>query len=242
MANHAAEISPLAYARTAGILVLVILACAGIGMMYVPSALIVPGDAAVTADNIRASEWLFRLGMLSDAVLFLTEIVLIVVLYRLFEPVSRTLSLIAAYARLTMTVIQGANLLNSFAVLLVLSGAAYLAGFEQAQLDALALLFVDAHRQVIFIWEAFFALHCFVLGYLIYSSGFVPKVLGGLMALAALGYLTESMGNILLPRYADVYAIIIGVAAWAGELPFFLWLLFKGVDEQRWQERAAAAA
>ena len=103
MANHAAEISPLAYARTAGILVLVILACAGIGMMYVPSALIVPGDAAVTADNIRASEWLFRLGMLSDAVLFLTEIVLIVVLYRLFEPVSRTLSLIAAYARLTMT-------------------------------------------------------------------------------------------------------------------------------------------
>lgn len=242
MANRPAEMSPLAYARTAGILVLVILACAGFGMMYVPSALIVPGDAAATADNIRASEWLFRLGMVSDAVLFLTEIVLVVILYRLFEPVSRTLSLIAAYARLTMTVIQGFNLVNSFAVLLVLSGAGYLAVFEQMQLDALALLFVDAHGQVIFIWEAFFALHCFVLGYLIYTSGFVPKVLGVLMALAALAYLTESMGNILLPRYADVYAAIIGVAAWIGELPFFFWLLFKGVDEKRWHERAAAAA
>ena len=219
---------------------MIILTCAGVGMMYVPSALFVPGDAAATATNIKASEWLYRLGMLSDAVLFLAEVVLVVVLYRLFEPVSRTLSLIAAYARLTMTVIQGVNLLNSFAVLLVLSGAGYLAAFEQAQLDALALLFVDAHGQVIFIWEAFFALHCFVLGYLIYTSGFVPKVFGALMALAALGYLIESMGNTLLPRHADVYSAIIGVAAWAGEIPFFLWLLFKGVDEQRWHERAAA--
>jgi len=210
MASRAAAMSPLSYARTAGILVLVILACAGLGMMDVPSALVVPGDAAATADNIRASEWLFRLGMVSDAVLFLAEIVLVVVLYRLFEPVNRTLSLIAAYARLTMAVIQGVNLLTSFAVLLVLSGAGYLAAFEQAQLDALALLFVDAHGRVIFIWEAFFAMHCFVLGCLIYTSGFVPKVLGALMALAALRYLIESMGNILLPRYADVYSAIIG--------------------------------
>jgi len=185
LGHRATEISPSAYARTAGILVLVILGCAGVGMMYVPSTLLVPGDAAATADNIRASEGLFRLGMVADAALFLTEIVLVVVLYRLFEPVSRTLSLIAAYARLTMTVIQGVNLLNSMAVLLVLSGAAHLAVFEPAQLDALALLFVDAHGQVIFIWEAFFALHCFVLGYLIYTSGFVPKVFGVLMALAA---------------------------------------------------------
>jgi len=144
LGHRATEISPSAYARTAGILVLVILGCAGVGMMYVPSTLLVPGDAAATADNIRASKGLFRLGMVADAALFLTEIVLVVVLYRLFEPVSRTLSLIAAYARLTMTVIQGVNLLNSMAVLLVLSGAAHLAVFEPAQLDALALLFVDA--------------------------------------------------------------------------------------------------
>jgi hypothetical protein len=241
MANRGAEISPLAYARTAGTLVLIILACASVGMMYVPSALFVPGDAVATATNIKASEWLYRLGMLSDAVLFLAEIVLVVVLYRLFEPVSRTLSLVAAYARLTMTVIQGVNLLNSFAVLLVLSGAGYLSVFDLAQLDALAMLFVEAHGQVVFIWEAVFALHCFVLGYLIYTSSFVPRALGILMVLAALAYLTESIGNILLPQYADTYAAIIGVAAWMGEIPFFLWLLFKGVDEQQWHERAATA-
>jgi hypothetical protein len=63
MANRAAEMSPLAYARTAGILVLVILACAGVGMMYVPSVLIVPGDAAATADNIRAAKWLLFKGV-----------------------------------------------------------------------------------------------------------------------------------------------------------------------------------
>ena len=242
MANPGVEISPLAYARTAGFLVLIILACAGVGMMYVPSALFVPGDAAATATNIKASEWLYRLGMLSDAVLFLAEVVLVVVLYRLFEPVSRTLSLVAAYARLTMTVIQGVNLLNSLAVLLVLSGAGYLSVFERAQLEAFAMLFVEAHGQVVFIWEAFFALHCFVFGYLIYTSSFVPKALGIRMVLAASAYLPESFGNILLPQYADVYAAIIGAAAWIGEIPFFLWLLFKGVDEQRWHERATTAS
>ncbi|MHC4224129.1 MAG: DUF4386 domain-containing protein, partial [Planctomycetota bacterium] len=91
MALRVSAASPLVYARTAGILLFVILACAGLGMMYVPATLIVPGDATVTADNIRASESLFRLGIASDVMLALAEIAMVVVLYRLFEPVSRTL-------------------------------------------------------------------------------------------------------------------------------------------------------
>ncbi|MHC5042745.1 MAG: DUF4386 domain-containing protein [Planctomycetota bacterium] len=240
MAFRGSAASPLAYARTAGILLLVILACAGLGMMYVPATLIVPGDATATANNIRASESLFRLGIASDVVLALAEIVMVVVLYRLFEPVSRTLSLVAAFARLTMTVIQGANLLNRLAVLLVLGGAGYLATFGRARLDSLALLFLDVHAQVVFVWEAFFALHCLLLGYLIFKSGFLPRVLGVFMAVAAVGYATESFGNLLLPAHKKVFTAVLGVAV-VGEFPFFLWLLFKGVDVRRWHELAGSS-
>ena len=78
------------------------------------SAIIVPGDAAATVTNLLNSELLFRLGIVSDAVVFLSEILLMALLYILFKPVSKTLSLAAAFARLAMVVMQGMNLLNYF--------------------------------------------------------------------------------------------------------------------------------
>ena len=101
-------------ARIAGILTLLIVVFAPFSMIYVPSTLMVPGDAAVTADNIMASEGLFRLGMASDSIVLLIEIMLTVLLYVLVKPVNKTLSLTAAFSRLAMTVIQGINLLNHF--------------------------------------------------------------------------------------------------------------------------------
>src|SRR3990170_9013290 len=101
-------------ARIAGALILIISVFAPFGMLYVPSTLIAPGDATTTASNIMASEGLFRLGIVSDSVVFLIEIVLVVMLYVLLKPVSKTLSLVAAFARLAMAVIQGINLLNYF--------------------------------------------------------------------------------------------------------------------------------
>jgi hypothetical protein len=99
-------------ARIAGALILILSIPAFFAFGYVRPSLIVPGNATATANNIVASEGLFRLGVASDSLVFLIEIVLVVMLYVLLQPVSKTLSLVAAFARLAMTVIQGINLLN----------------------------------------------------------------------------------------------------------------------------------
>ena len=235
--KRTAGTSPLVYARVAGFLLLFVVIIAPFSQLYVPSTLVVPGDATATANNIGASGWVLHLGIVSDSLVFLIEIVLCVLLYVLLRPVSRTLSLVAAFARLAMTVIQGIILLAYFATLLLLSGAAYLTVFGPAQLDALALLSLDAHQYGVYIWEAFFGLHLAVLGYLIFRSGYFPRVLGVLMVFAASGYLTHSYGSWLYPNYAEIFGLVAGVGALIGELPFFLWLAIKGVNVQHFNER-----
>jgi hypothetical protein len=229
-------------ARVAGLLYLIIAIASPFSFFYVRSSIIVPGDATATASNIMASEWLFRLGIVGDAVVFLSEIVLIAILYALLKPVSKTLSLAAAFARLAMTVMQGMNLLNYFFVLLLLSGAGYLTVFEPDQLHALVLLFLNAYEYVALIWGTFFGLHTLLLGYLVYKSGYFPRILGVLLVLASFGYLIDSFGNFLLPQYDELYASIVVVLAIAGELLFTLWLLIKGVNVEQWEKRALESA
>ena len=223
-------------ARIAGFLILVITVFAPFSMMYVPSTLVVPGDAATTANNILASEGLFRAGIASDSIVFLIEIVVTVLLYVLLKPVSKTLSLVAAFARLAMTVVQGINLLNHFFVLLLLSGAGYLTVFASDQLHALVLLFLNAHEYVALIWGLFFGLHLLVLGYLVYKSGYLPRIVGGLLAVASACYLTQDFGNILLPQYKAIFATIGLISIVEIALP--LWLLIKGVNVGQWEKRA----
>jgi hypothetical protein len=227
-------------ARIAGVLILMIAVFAPFSMLYVPSTLIVPGDAAATANNIMASEGLFRLGIASDSVVFLIEIVVTMLLYVLLKPVSKTLSLVAAFSRLAMTIIQGINLLNHFFVLLLLSGATYLTVFAPDQLHALVLLFLNAHESVVLIWGLFFGLHLVVLGYLVYKSGYLPKIIGVLLILASLCYLTQNFGNILLPNYKEIFASVGYLSIVEIALP--LWLLIKGVNIEQWEKRALESA
>src|SRR5215210_6433752 len=84
----------------------------------------------------------------------------------------------SAYARLAMAVMQGMNLLNYCFVLLLVSGASYLTVFDPDQVHALVLLFLNAYDYVALIWAMFFALHLLVLGYLVYKSGYLPRILG----------------------------------------------------------------
>ena len=228
--------SPQTSARLVGLLYLILIVCGSFSMLYVPGVLVAPGDAATTVGNILAAPELLRLGILSDSIIVLTELALVVLLYELFKPVNKTLSLIAALARLGMLVIQSGNLLGYGAVLLLLSGG-YLAAFEPAQVQALVLLVFDAHQYGVYIWQIFFGFHCLLLGYLLFKSGYFPRVLGILMAVAGCGYLFESYGNFLYPGYQETYALVVALAAMIGELPFVLWLLFKGLNVQEWEER-----
>lgn len=228
--------------RVAGVLYLAIFVLYPLSTMA-RSALVVPGDAATTAQNIAAGEALFRWGMAGEATIFLIEIALAGVLYVLLRPVSRSLSLAAALARAAEGVVMAAgNLVTSVLTLVMVSGAGYLTAFGTEQRDALALAFQEANDSVILIWGLFFALHLVLLGALVYRSGFFPRLPGALLILAGLGYFAQSYGTLVAPGLAGVLSIVVLVLAVPGELVFTVWLLVKGVDADVWKRRAFAAA
>jgi hypothetical protein len=228
-------------ARIAGVLYLAIFVIYPLATS-VRSMLVVPGDAAATAQNVAVNQTLFRWGMAGESVIFLIEIVMAGFLYVLLRPVSRSLSLASALARASEGIVMAAtNLFTSILTLFVLGNTGYLAVFEQEQQDALALLFQDANNYVILIWGLFFALHLVLLGWLVYRSGFFPKILGILLALAGIGYFAQSFGVMVAPDLSDVLSTVVLMLATPGELVFALWLLIKGVDENKWQARALEA-
>jgi len=206
----------------------------------VRGSLVVPGDATATAENIRASEGLFRLGMAGEASIFLIEIGLAAVLYVMFRPVSRAGSFAAALARVAEGVVMAAgNVFTSIATLVALGGAGYLAVYSADQLDGLGLFFQEANDSIILVWGLFFALSLTITGWLVYRSGFIPKLPGVLLALAGLGYFVQSFGVLIAPGLAGPLEIVVMVLAIPGELVFALWLLIKGVDADAWSRRAA---
>jgi hypothetical protein len=229
------------WTRIAGSLYLVIFVVYPLSTL-VRSSLVVPGDAAATADNIRTQETLFRLGMAGEATIVLVEIVLAAVLYALLRPVSRTMSLAAALARVAEAVVMAAGcLVTSVFTLLLVSEPGYLAAFDADQRDALALFFQEANDDIVLVWGFFFALSLVLTGWLVHRSGFLPRLVGILLALAGVGYIVQSFGTFLAPGLTDTWALIVLVLAIPGELVFALWLLIKGVDEDKWPAAASRA-
>lgn len=225
-------------ARFAGILYLLITVAAIIAHVYMPSTLIVQGNAATTAENIQSSQTLFRLGGIgSELIILLSEIILSVVLYVLFKPVNKTLALLATISRVAMTTIHGVNLLNYFFVILLLGGSGYLTAFSVEQIQSLVMLFLDAHGFGFTIGIAFLTIHVLLLGYLMIKSGYFPKVLGILFIAAGVGYLIDSFALLLSPTYTTTPAVI-GVVITISEIAFPLWLFIKGVNKQAWQKQA----
>ena len=229
-------------ARLAGVLYLIITIAAIVAHMYVPSTLIVPGDATATVDNISNSEMLFRFGGIgSELIVLLSEVILAVLLYVLLKPVNKTLSLVATVSRLIMTTIHGFNLINYFFVLIIVGGAGFLSGFDAGQLNSLAMLFLEAHSFGFTIGIAFLVIHVFVLGYLIYKSGYFPKIIGVLFIIAGLGYLFDSFSLLLIPSYTTT-PIYIAIPIAIAELVFPVWLLIKGVNKEGWKTQTEKSA
>lgn len=233
MKNEVGSARASDYARPAGLAYLVIIASGIFAEFFVRSNLIVWGDAATTAANITSSASLYRLGLASELVMLACDIFVALALYVVFRGVNQSVALLAAFFRLVHASIVGVNLLNTYIPLHLLGGADYLGAFAPAQLQAMVLVFLDAHSYGYAIGLVFFGLQCGVLAYLILRSGYVPKVLGVLLTFAAFGYLADSFGRTLLASYADyetVFSIVVFAPAFLGELSFALWLLIRGVD------------
>ena len=197
-----------------------------------PSVIISPGDAAETARNIAEHQWLFRLAIVADIAVFLMEIILTVMLYRMFKPVNPSLSMIAAFSRMAMSIVMGLNLLNYLIPVILLSGSDYLSVFQPNQLQSLAMIFLDAHQYGVHIWGLFFGLHLIALGYLIFKPGYFPRVLGIMMMVGSFGYSGESLAAFAIPNNEIISMIItiLLVLAVIGELSFTFWLLIKGIN------------
>jgi hypothetical protein len=222
-------------ARITGVVYLLYFLTAVAGELLI-RGIIVSGDPAATATNILAHERLFRLSAAVGLIATALYIAVTVLFYRLLKPVNKTVSLLAAFFSLVGCAIQAFSSLFRVAPLVVLEGSPYLSVFKVDQLQAVALMSIKLNVQAIYIYLVFFGLFNLLIGYLIFKSTFLPRILGVLMALSGLGWLTflsPSLANYLL-TYIEVLGII-------AEASLMLWLLVKGVNVERWKEQASAA-
>jgi hypothetical protein len=146
MEDQEVQTSPQIYARIGGVLYLIIIVIGIFGEAFVRDRLIVSGDATATAERIRASEFLWRVGIAGELLLLICAVALTLIFYVLLRPVSRNLALLAAFFNLVSIALEAAASLHLLATLFPLANANYLRVLEPKQLDALAYLSVKSHE------------------------------------------------------------------------------------------------
>lgn len=215
--------------RFVGLLYVLVSILGAFALLYVPSKLIVDGNATVTASNIAASETLFRLGIVCNLVSQILFMWVALALYDLLKGVNQR------HASLMLTLLVVAipiallNELNAIAALILVRGADFLSTFDKPQRDTLALLFLNLHNHGFGIAEIFWGLWLFPLGLLVYQSGFVPRILGVLLMANCFPFVANSLTSLLVPQYEHI------VDRWMmpfqfGEVLFMLWLLIRGAN------------
>ena len=237
-----AEASPRRLARIAGALYLIVIVGGAFAIGYVPAAIVVPGDAAATAHNIQANELLYRLGIVLHIVTLCCNVPLAVIFYDLFKVVNRRFAWLVVFFTLVGTAVEGANLSNQFAPLTLLAGGPYSTALTSAQLQALAYLPADSQEVSYAINTVFFSFYGLALGYLVFRSTFMPRVIGLLLAFGALCYLTYSFAALLSPGFAHRLVPYLQLPSLVGEGSLCLWMLIVGLNVERWKQLAGAEA
>jgi len=236
--NQTSDTSQRKAAIAAGLGLLLMIIPAIFANFVVVQNLLVPGDASATAANILANELQFRLGILSFIIVIILDVVVAWALYVFFKPVNKSLSLLTAWFRLVYSAIFAVALFDLLNALRLVSDADYSALFETDQLHSQVMLSLNAYSDGWTLGLIFFGLHLVLLGYLVFKSGFMPKVLGILVIIAGAGYLIDSFGGLLLPDFG----LAIGQFTFIGELLLALWLLIKGLNAKAWAETAPETA
>jgi len=234
------DATPRLKARIAGVFYLATILAGMFAEGFVRSTLIVSGDATATAANILASEPLYRVGVACDLVGLVCYTVVTLLFYELFAPVSRGLSRLAALFSLVGIAVLALATLGLLAPLTWLGGAPYLAAFDPDQRRAFAYASLKAHGEGYEISLVFFGVYCLLIGYLVFKSTFLPRLLGILMAIAGLCYLVNNFAAILSPALARALPDYILLPGLVGEGSLSLWLMLVGLDAAKWSRRAGA--
>src|SRR5881227_4293827 len=216
-------------ARIAGGIYLLMVLTAPFSLIYVPSKLIVRGNALATADNILAHETMFRLSIFGDLIGQVIFICLGIALYRLLSNVNKTWAALMVAFVLVSAAVGFLNTLNNIAALILFRGGDFLSVFDKAQLNALGYLFVRLHSQGISIDEIFWGVWLFPFGLLVFRSGFLPWWIGVWLMINCFGYVFLSVIGFFFPAYSDKAFLYLQPVLF-GELAIMLYLLIRGAN------------
>jgi hypothetical protein len=228
-------------ARMAGAIYLSMVFTAPFSLIYVPSKLIVRGDASATADNILAHETMFQLSIFGDLIGQVIFICLAVALYRLLSNVNKTWALLMVALVLVSAAVGFFNALNNIAALILFRGGEFLSVFDKVQRESLGMFFIRLHNQGIFIDELFWGLWLFPFGLLVFRSGFMPRFIGVWLMINCFGYVALCAIALFFPAYYEA-AFRYSQPVLFGELAVMLYLLIRGAKVPTTAIAAAALA
>ena len=231
--------SPLAYARMAGLLYLIVIVGGVYAELVVRGGLVVANDPAATARNIAANEQMFRYGFVAQLIPLLCNMVLAVLFYELLRIVNQRVAMLVVLFSVVGSAVEAATLLTHFAPIVILKQ-----GGQPGMSEQLAQAATDIVMQLQSIGFSialmFFGGTCVARGYLIIRSGFWPRFIGAFLMIEGFAYWANSLANFIAPGVArSVFAalLVTGLA----EVILCLWLLIRGVNTERWRARAVAA-
>jgi hypothetical protein len=207
-------------------------------LIYVPSVLIVPGDATATAGRIMASESLFRMGIVSELAGATIFIFVVLALQDLLKSVNKKYASLMVTFFVISVPISCVNVLNQIAVLRLLRGDSFLSVFDQHQLDALVMVFLNLHGYGTVVAQIFWGLWLFPFGVLVFKSGVLPRILGVLLIIGCFGYIAASVTVLLFPTSGHMVHELLLAPGGVAELSILLWLLIKGVQARPLQAAA----
>ena len=224
-------------ARIAGLIYLAVILLGGFAEVGVRQGLVAPGNPLATALAIRSHEGLFRLGFAAEMMTNVLAVPVTILVWRLIAPAGPMLALIAIVLDLTQNAVNAVNAWTQFAPLTLLGGSPDLRAIPPDQLAALARLALKWHDVGFGIGLTFFGFALLIEGLLIFRSGYFPRWLGGLYALAGGAYLVNSFSQFLAPGL-PVFPWVLLISL-VGESALCLWLLIVGVDAGKWRDAAA---
>jgi hypothetical protein len=218
------ETSLVQAAIIAGLGLLISVIAAPYAELYVYPKLIIPFNPAATAKNIIENEALFISGIFAYLITFIFDLIISWALYVLLKPVNKSLSMLVAGFRIVYTVLALVALNNLVTALNIYTNPQYLGIINQDLLYAEGMIFLRAFRNHWYFAIILFGIHLVLLGYLVFKSVYIPKVLGVLLIITGIGYLLTSMRPYLFSGINIDFAKY----TFYGELIFMLWLLFRG--------------
>ena len=224
-------------ARIAGFCYLIVIATGLFSEVFVRQALRVSNDALTTAYNIQTNEMLFRWGFVADLINFVVGIPTILIIYHFFKKSNKIILQIALALVIIQTAIIAVNLLNQITPLLLLGNDTYLNTFQQSQLATLSLLSLNIQSQGYAIGLVFFGFYCIIIGFVIYKTNAIPRIIGVLYAIAGVCYLINSFTMFLSKGFENPMFVYLAIPIFIGELSVCLWLLIKGIDTTKFENK-----